>query len=207
MGVGPETLSEESIVKLLQGRKRKTISDKRLKLAAVFVPMFIKDGEYLVLLTRRTYKVRTHKGQISFPGGGFHSGEDSDMLDTALRETEEEVGILKGDLSVLGPLDDIRTHSSGFIITPYVGIFPYPYDFNVNDFEINELIEVPLSTLLDERNFKEESWVIEGQPYHANLYRCGDVIIWGATARILNHFLGLLREILPDEEEKREGTV
>lgn len=197
MGKGLETLSEESIAKLLSERERTAIRDERLKLSAVSIPMFVKGKEYHLLLTRRTYKVRHHKGQICFPGGMFHPRKDTDLMDTALRETEEEVGILRDDLRILGALDDIPTHSSAFIITPYVGVFPYPYEFNVNTFEIENLIEVPLAALLDNRNYKEELWIIEGQPYQANLYRYGEDIIWGATARILNHFLGLLRTILP----------
>ena len=197
--MGPKTLSEEKIVKLLGERKRKTIRDENLKVSAVYIPMFVKGGEYYLLFTRRTYKVRHHKGQICFPGGTFHSHEDTDLEDTAMRETEEELGILRDDLRIFGPLDDISTHSSAFIITPYVGIFPYPYDFNINTFEIEALIEVPLAALLDDKNYKEELWIIEGEPYQASLYRYGQDIIWGATARILNHFLDLLRTIIPDE--------
>ncbi len=200
MSIGPGALKEESIIKLLNGRERQTISDKRLKLSAVFIPMFLKHDEYHLLFTRRTYKVRHHKGQICFPGGGHNPHMDTDLKDTALRETEEEVGILIDDLRVLGPLDDIKTHSSAFVITPFAGVFPHPYEFNVNTSEIENLIEVPLAALLDENNYREELWVIEGQPYQANLYKYGDDIIWGATARILKHFLALLRPIIHEEE-------
>jgi 8-oxo-dGTP pyrophosphatase MutT (NUDIX family) len=207
MEIGPDLLSEDDLAKLFSERERTTICDDRFKPSAVALPMFVKEEEYHLLFTRRTYKVRHHKGQICFPGGSFHSLEDTDLMATALRETEEEVGIQRDDMRILGALDDIRTHSSAFIITPLVCMFPYPYEFNVNPDEIEDLIEVPLAVLLDERNYREELWVIEGQPYHATLYRHGDEIIWGATARILKHYLALLRAIIPDEEMLRGEPI
>ena len=196
--MGPGMLREEEIVKLLSSGERKIIRDQSLKLSAVNIPMFVKDDEYHILLTRRSFKVSSHKGQISFPGGKFHPGEDADLMETAMRETEEEVGIRMTDQRILGGLDDLRTHSSGYIISPFVGTFPYPYDFKLNSFEVNEVILVPLAVLLDKKNYKEKVWLIQGEPYNAYLYRYGDNIIWGATARILKHFLGLLRTIIPN---------
>lgn len=181
---------EEQIQKILAGRKRIPIDDNRLKRAAVLIPLFKKGGEYHLLLTRRTDKVPLHKGQISFPGGR-RDPADPDSLATALREAWEEMGIEAKDVRTLGELDDICTVTD-FCVAPFVGLIPYPYPFRVNPHEIEEVIEVPLSTLLDPANFREEWQERNGQPRWAFFYQYGRHNIWGATARIIKQFLELL---------------
>ncbi len=181
---------EEQIQKILAGRKRIPIDDNRLKRAAVLIPLFKKGGEYHLLLTRRTDKVPLHKGQISFPGGR-RDPADPDSLATALREAWEEMGIEAKDVRTLGELDDICTVTD-FCVAPFVGLIPYPYPFRVNPHEIEEVIEVPLSTLLDPANFREEWQERNGQPRWAFFYQYGRHNIWGATARIIKQFLELM---------------
>ncbi len=184
---------KEKIRNILSQRERQTIafSDARLTAAAVIVPLYEKGGEYHILFTKRTEKVESHKGQISFPGGA-RQPEDPSLEDTALRETFEEVGVHPQDVEILGELDKMGTISSNFLITPFVAIIPYPYEFAVNRDEIEELVEVPLSALLDKGNYREEFQVYEGRPYQASFYHYKDKVIWGATARILKQFLDLV---------------
>jgi 8-oxo-dGTP pyrophosphatase MutT (NUDIX family) len=181
---------EEQIKEILAGRDKACIDDPELTRAAVLIPLFKKDGEYHVLLTRRTDTVRHHKGQISFPGGRQDRGET--LVTTALREAKEEMGIQEKDVRILGQLDDMCTVSSDFCISPFVGLIPYPYPFKINRGEIQEVIEIPFSALLDERKFREELTERKGQPFHVCYYEHEAHVIWGATARILKQLMDLL---------------
>ena len=181
---------EEEIKERLACRDKACIDEPGLTRAAVLIPLFKKEGEYHVLLTRRTETVRHHKGQISFPGGRQDRGETLET--TALREAREEMGIQEKDVRILGELDDMCTVASDFCISPFVGLIPYPYPFEINLQEIQEVIEIPLSALLDERKFREELTERNGQPIHVCFYEHGTHVIWGATARILKQLMDLL---------------
>jgi len=181
---------EEEIKEILSCREKACIDQPGLTRAAVLIPLFKKNGEYHLLLTRRTHAVGSHKGQISFPGGRQDRGED--LLSAALREAEEEVGIRKEDVRVLGELDDLCTFSSDFCIAPFVGLIPYPYRFEVNAREVEEVIELPLSALLDETKFREEIRERNGRPVHVCFYEHGKHLVWGATARILKQLMDLI---------------
>jgi len=171
--------------------KGKPITDRPdLRPAAVLVPLFQKNRKTHILLTKRTNRVVHHKGQISFPGGAYHS-EDPDFLTTALRETEEEIGVERDSVEILGELDHMVTLSN-FRICPYVGVIPYPYPFKLSAFEVERLIELPLKYLLEEAAFKEALFTYEGQS-NINLHiDFQGEIIWGATARILKNFMDIL---------------
>ena len=183
---------EEKIKEILACRDKACINDPALTRAAVLIPLFKKNEEYHVLLTRRTHKVSHHKGQISFPGGRQDKGED--LLSTALREAKEEMGIAEKDVHLLGELDDICTVASDFCVSPFVGLIPYPYPFKVNRQEIEEIIEVPLSVFLDENKFREEFRERNGEPLRVYFFQHEDHTIWGATARILKQLIDLLPE-------------
>ncbi len=161
--------------------------------AAVLLLIYEKAGEPYVVLTRRTEDVEHHKGETSFPGGTFDP-DDGDMLTTALRETEEEIGVRPEDVEVLGQLDDIVT-ITGFLVSPFVGVLrTSSYPFVVNAQEVAELVEVPLRHLMDERNLERgtrhygDRWL----PFLS--YHYGDHRIWGATARIFKGFFDHLKE-------------
>jgi 8-oxo-dGTP pyrophosphatase MutT (NUDIX family) len=156
--------------------------------SAVLVPLFAKLGEYYILFIKRTDKVRDHKGQISFPGGGCHEG-DKAALDTALRECTEEIGLAPEDINVLGELDDALTTSSHYIITPFVGLIPYPYPFKMDGWEVEEILEVPVAVLLEEekRHYAGQT----GRGSDAYFYHYQNRVIWGATGEILHQFLGI----------------
>src|SRR3990170_3256951 len=151
----------EELRNILNTRQRRVIGHLSFAHAAVLVPLFKKGGDCHLIFTKRTDTVRYHKGEISFPGGVFDES-DSALERTALREAFEEIGLKESDVQIIGVLDDIVTVTE-FIVTPFVGFFPYPYPFKVSPIEIAELIEVPLSSLLDEKCFGERE-IIQGDP-------------------------------------------
>ena len=180
----------DQIQKMLSSRKRRVISHPPFSHAAVLVPLFQKDGDCHLLFTKRSEEVKYHKGEISFPGGVVDE-EDSELISTALREAFEEIGLKERDVQIIGLLDDIVTITE-FIVTPIVGLFPYPYSFKVSEAEIAELIEVPVASLLDEDCYSETEIFRGGRNEVVYAYQYGRHTIWGATARILKQFLDLI---------------
>lgn len=147
-----------------------------------------------IIFQKRTDSVRDHKGQISFPGGASDPEDDS-VLQTALRETHEEIGVVPRDIEILGQLDDMATISN-FLVTPFVGwLERYPYEWTFSHEEVAYLLEVPLSHLQDPRNLIPDRRVINGREYEFQSYQFGDDLIWGATARMLGNFLDILHAL------------
>jgi 8-oxo-dGTP pyrophosphatase MutT (NUDIX family) len=172
------------------------IDDPSLARAAVLLPLYEHAGELHVLFTRRSELVEHHKGQISFPGGAYDDG-DRDLRTTALRETWEEIGVDARHIDVLGRLDEMITISN-FLVRPFVGHITVagPYPFSHSEIEVAEILEVPLSHLLDDANVVAEERTFQGRHGLAYSYNWRHHVIWGATARILHEFLELLK--LPD---------
>ena len=193
MGASPKDV----IRRILAENPKKTISDPSLSPAGVLLLLYPKDGEYCVLLNKRTDQVEHHKGEISFPGGS-KDAKDATLLDTALRETYEEMGIRPEDVEVLGQLDDTPT-STNFLITTTVGTIPYPYDFNPSELEVAEVLEVPLPALMDDETRRDEVRIVDDDLHHVPSYVYRGHLIFGATARVLSRFLELL-ETAPSEE-------
>ncbi len=164
-----------------------------LREAAVLAPLFLRGGEVHVLFTQRPKTLRTHAGQISFPGGTRDPG-DPTPLHTALRETEEELGIPRGRVEVLGMLDELPTVTE-YRITPFVGVIPGDFAYRPNPHEIEEVIEVPLAHLLDPAIQRSEVWQVRGENHDVYFYDFGPHRIWGATARILKTFLQLVGDL------------
>ena len=184
-------LSPPDIVnQVLAHRVKKTVGDPSLTPAAVLLLLYPKGGEYCILLNKRSDQVEYHKGEISFPGGA-RDPEDRDSLETALRETEEEMGIQRDDVTILGELDEVATRSR-FRIQVYVGTIRYPYPFRPSAIEIAEVLEVPITALKEPSNLRVETRWEEGEPVTAYSYAYNGHLIFGATARILEQFLGLL---------------
>lgn len=181
-------MTTESIRRALARRQKRAEDTTGLMPSAVLLPLFEKGGGYHLVFTKRTETVNYHKGQFSFPGGRPHP-EDKSLLDTALRETWEEIGLSPKDVDILGELDDIATYTTGFIISPFVAAIPFPHEFTANPAEVDEIIEVPLSVLQDKRNLAEEMVDVGGTPILQYFYHYSDRVIYGATARILKHFL------------------
>ena len=184
----------EKLRQALSSRQKVTISNNKLTPAAVLVPIFCKGGEYCILFTQRSNQVAYHKGQISFPGGK-RSRVDSTLLDTALRESWEEIGLEARDADVLGELDDFPTTTSSFNISPFLAHIPYPYEFRVSRREIDEIFDVPVPALLHEANVKEGTEIFEGEVFTTCTYEYEGKLIWGATARILQQFLEIWQSV------------
>ena len=169
------------------------VDDPPLIPAAVLFPIVLRDGGQMVLLTQRTAHLRDHAGQISFPGGRVEAG-DLSPSHTALRETEEEIGLPRERIEILGFLPEYRT-GTGFCVTPVVALVQPPFELQPDPFEVAEVFEVPLAFLLDPANHQQHSLHYRGalRNYFAMPY--GDYFIWGATAgmiRSLSERLGLL---------------
>ena len=160
--------------------------ETRLKCAAVLLPLTQVNGEWHLLFTRRTEKVQSHKGQVSFPGGACDEGETTPEQ-TALREAEEEVGLRPGDVKVLGRLSQLITVTN-FRVSPIVGVIPWPYTFKVAGIEVARVFTIPLLWLSDRNNYWEfpfggsDRSLIAYHPYDGEL-------LWGATARMTVTFL------------------
>ncbi len=171
----------------------------------MLVPLFEKAGRPHVLFTKRTERVKHHKGQISFPGGVVDE-MDEDMEATALRETFEEIGLDRGNAKILGKLDDAFTVTSGYLITPIVAEITYPYPFSINEHEIEELIEVPLEAFLDEDRWAEDTYSSGKRNLQSYRFEYEGRIIWGATARIMRQFLNALFGDKPRNPTTGNGT-
>jgi len=189
---------EQKLRQALSQRQKLHISDPHRVPSAVLIAIYRKQGEPYILFIQRTDRVKDHKGQISFPGGAYEE-EDESLLQTALREAAEEVGLMAEDVQVLGELDDFRTIGSGYMISPFIARIPCPYQFKVDGWETEEIIEVPISVLLDKSNVRRSKDFLEGEEIDQYYYHYQDKVIWGATARILKQLLDILADILSDE--------
>lgn len=158
-----------------------------LRPAAVLLPLYSRAGEDLLLFTRRTETLRHHRGEISFPGGAAEATDD-DLAATALRETEEELGIPARAVSLLGRLDDfISVH--GYHVTPFVGFLAAPPQTFPDPGEIAAVIELPLALLSQPQRWHRENWRHRGRLETVYFCTVGDHQVWGLTAAILRQFL------------------
>ncbi len=155
----------------------------KLLAAAVLVPVIERPEGLTVLFTQRTAHLNDHAGQVSFPGGRCEASDPSPVF-TALRETEEEIGLERGRVEVLGLLPEYRT-GTGFSVTPVVGLVRPPFELVLDSFEVAEVFETPLSFLLDPANHQRHSMEIDGQIRHYYAMPYEGYFIWGATAGML----------------------
>jgi 8-oxo-dGTP pyrophosphatase MutT (NUDIX family) len=175
----------------LGARQRRVVPKGPLVQAAVLVPILGHDNAR-ILFAKRTDRVGTHKGQISFPGGVVGVG-DASFEAAALRECQEEIGLPPEAVELLGALDDSETFATQFIITPLVGVIRRPVTFQPDGQEIEKVIEVPVESLLDDGNFRVEEWERGGALHPVYFFDYHGETIWGATARILKGYLDLVK--------------
>jgi 8-oxo-dGTP pyrophosphatase MutT (NUDIX family) len=163
--------------------------DNHLTSAAVLVPLVLHNN-ITALFTQRAKHMTKHAGQISFPGGHVDD-KDIDAEATALRETEEEIGINSAYIEVIGRLDDyvIRT---GFLVTPVVGFLKPPFVITPDDHEVDEVFEVPLKFLMDHNNHQRHKRELNGQNRDYDAIPYEDRYIWGATAGMLVNLYDIL---------------
>lgn len=171
------------------------IQSAKLRDAAVLVPIVDRGSEATLLLTQRTATLRTHSGQIAFPGGAVDP-EDQTVDHAALREANEEIGLDRGRAEILGHLPPYLT-GSGFSITPVLAIVNTPFELSPNPDEVADIFEVPLAFLMDPGNHRRESRVLHGRErfYYAMPYQ--ERFIWGATAGIIR---GLYERLYREHE-------
>lgn len=154
-----------------------------LRAAAVLVALFEQDGEWRVILTMRSSALKHHPGQIAFPGGKQDEG-DASLIDTALREAEEEIGLRASNVTILGQLPEHET-VTGFRVTPIVGILAEPFQPVPEVGEVAEVFSVPFDFLKNEDNFQIQSRRWRGKRRYYFVVPFGPYYIWGATARML----------------------
>ena len=168
---------------------RQTISAAGLRPAAVLLPLFRQEGHDRLLFTLRTAHLAHHSGEISFPGGASDA-EDTDLVATALRETEEEIGLPMQNIRVLGRLDDFYS-IHGYHVVPFVGVIPPPNNLQLESAEIAAVFDTPLSHFQNPSIHHVEDWTHEGRVHPVDFYQYGDHVIWGLTAAILRQFLSV----------------
>jgi 8-oxo-dGTP pyrophosphatase MutT (NUDIX family) len=161
-----------------------------LRRACVLIPLFEHDGEWSIVFLKRAADMSMHSGQIAFPGG---AAEKNEMLEeAALRETEEELGIPRAQVELIGRLDDLVT-ISGYVVAPFVGIVSARPSYVLQVAEVADAFEVPLSALLDEKNPEIEYVEFRDNRHPVYRYLHGDRVIWGLTGRMVKAFLDLVR--------------
>jgi len=161
--------------------------------AGVLILLYPHNGAWCFPLIKRVPDGLVHGGQISLPGGSQEAGES--LRETALREACEEIGAACADVEVLGVLSTIYIPPSNFLVTPTVGYVDQQPDFRCDPREVDELIEVPLSTLFNQDVVKREPWELRGVTVEVPFYQIGPHKVWGATAMILSEFSMLLAEM------------
>ncbi len=164
--------------------------NRKLIAAAVLVPIVAHETGLTVLLTKRTEHLDTHAGQISFPGGQIEPGDETPEA-AALRETEEEIGLPRQQVRLIGALDTYVTRT-GFEITPVVGLIKPPFALTLDAFEVADSFETPLDFFLAPENLQRHSRIYEGKERHFYVFPYGDHFIWGATAGMLVNLTEIL---------------
>ncbi len=182
---------EQALRAALAAHRPARVSIPDARAAAVLIPV-VDGDEPSVLFTVRTESVRSHKGQISFPGGSVDATDASPEA-AALRETQEEIGLDPAEVEVVGELDTTPTFVSGFVISPFVGLLRGAPRLTPNPDEVAEVLQVPLVDLSDEIR-AEPGFAHAGRTYPTEAWIWRDYVIWGVTARLIRLFLGVLAE-------------
>ena len=189
----PARLSEH-----LRARDRLAIAQHEGVACAVLIPLIpvdFGDGDYDfdVVYTLRSEHLPSHKGQVAFPGGKREAGEE--LLQTALRESAEEIGLAPADVEVVGCLDDVTTMAGQFVITPWVGLVPPAYSFRPNPLEVADIFSVRLTDLANPLYHGQTRKQWGGNEYDILVITAGRHEIWGATHQITRNFLDRLAEL------------
>ena len=158
--------------------------------SAVLVPLYEHEGEPFVVLTRRSWELRSHQGEVSFPGGVIEPGESA--RDAALREAHEEIALDPSTVDVVGELDHLATFSSRAMIMPFVGVLAGRPQLTPSPHEVDAVLHVPIAELLLPEIYREERWGWEDTLRPLSFFDLVGDTVWGATAAILRHLLTLV---------------
>jgi len=179
--------------KLIQSKFESMPIDVKSSTAAILIPLVTHNGEWHLVFTRRTNFVSTHQNEVSFPGGSFEPS-DSNLESTALRETNEEIGVSSEKIEIIGALPPITT-ITGFSVFPFVAIMAWPTIIKINNCEVDSVFTIPLKWLMDADNHYEED-------YHNEKYGIRKVIhyndyqgehLWGFTAKVVLELINLIK--------------
>lgn len=179
----PTGTVQDELARVLLPPEQALEVDVRGAEAAVLVPLFMDGGELHAVFTKRQEDLRRHPGEISFPGGR-RDPVDADLLATALREAEEEIGLPAATVEIVGALQPTPTIATGYAVYPFVGVISSGFAWTPSAREVAEVIELSLSAL--RAGYGRRRLVRRGQPFRTDTYLVGDHLIWGATARILS---------------------
>ncbi len=161
--------------------------------AAVLVPLYEHGGELHAVFTKRRDDLRRHAGEISFPGGR-QDFPDEDLRVTALREAEEEIGLPREEVELVGALAPVGTFVTGYRVHPFVGMIRHGHEWIPQEREVEEVLELPLRALVD--GFESRRLLRKGVPIKTPTYTVGRHFVWGATARMVEQLLERLRPVL-----------
>jgi 8-oxo-dGTP pyrophosphatase MutT (NUDIX family) len=161
--------------------------------AAVLVPLYVADGALVAVFTERRDDLKKHAGEISFPGGR-QDHPDEDLRETALREAEEEIGLSRQDVELVGALPPTGTFVTSYKVHPFVGLIEPGYAWTVQESEVAQVLELPLPDLI--RGFESKRLLKKGVPIKTPTYTVNDYLVWGATGRIVESLLERLAPVL-----------
>lgn len=182
----------EELINKLSNYKAKELQEKDYTKSSVLLSISLNIKTPSIIFIKRSNMVKHHKGEVSYPGGVFDRKKDNNLLETAIRETEEEIGVKKSYINIICPLDDELTFSTNFLVRPFLS-FINCRKIIPNSIEVEKIIYVPIRNLLLQRTHKELILNNKDIKIHFSYYY-RNILIWGATARILNNFLNLLQK-------------
>jgi 8-oxo-dGTP pyrophosphatase MutT (NUDIX family) len=179
---------------------RQTIETLQPRHGGVLMLLYEKNNEWFTVFTQRRNYHGVHSGQMSFPGGKFEE-KDENIVKTALREAEEEVGIMQSEIEVLGLLTDLYIPPSNFLVQPVVGYLPFATTFVPQEREVEEIVEIPIAFFANDNNIQQTK-VSVGKELFANVpaFVFGKHIIWGATAIMLSEFREIYKDVVKNIE-------
>ncbi len=157
--------------------------------AAVLIPVRTVPGVGLVMTMIRRSDGGTHAGQMAFPGGRFEDGIDGSLLATAVRETYEEVGIAPSDIEMVGALPERRTYSSAYVVSPFVGRIPHPYEFAAEVREVDRIIDAPIEAFRERAKRRFVPWQYQGKAVEAPAVEVEGELVWGLSLNIIEDLL------------------